>query len=143
MSNNVLSFFTLSGTGSAVVKVSKNVSLGVRSSITTQQGDLTVEANWNSMTSGNFSGVSLPNLSLLGITGTGQLTVRGKGGDAGASNNGIVVSGGTLRGGTTGTTLVEGLGGLSSGNTNQGVYSGNGGGGVTTLGSGWYRCAYL
>ena len=59
LSNNILSYYSLSGTGTAKVKVSKSVSLGTRCYITTQQGDVTVEGNWAGTTSGNFTGVTV------------------------------------------------------------------------------------
>jgi surface protein len=135
VSNNIISGFALSGTGSAVVKVSKSVRFGVRSYITTVNGDLTVEANLAGTTPGNFMGISLPNLALLGSSGSGNVTVRGRGGNAGTNNTGISSGGATIRGGTSGTLRVEGFGGASPENTNQGIYSGNGGGGVSSLGA--------
>ncbi len=133
VSNTVISFFALSGTGMAKVKVSKSVFLGTRCGISTVNGDLTVEANWNTSTPGNFSGVSLSALAGLGVSGTGQLVVRGKGGDTGDNNYGVatLLTGPGIAGGTTGTALVEGTGGPSSGNTNHGVLVGSG----TSIGS--------
>ena len=142
LSNDILSFFTLSGTGTATVKVSKSVYLGTRCSITTQQGDITVEGNWAGTTSGNFTGVTVGFLGKIGINtfnnpATGQVTVRGKGGDTGDNNHGVQIasSGGVISGGTTGTALIKGMGGISSGNNNYGVLVATGGSSITSGGS--------
>ncbi|UAN00102.1 T9SS type A sorting domain-containing protein [Polaribacter litorisediminis] len=135
VSNNIISGFYLKGTGTATFKVSKNISLGERSSIATENGALYVEANATGLTPGNFKGVELVNISSIRSTGTGQVTVKGTGGTTASNNWGVSVSGGSIYGGTTGTLLVEGTGGASAGNTNIGVYSGNLGGAISSLGA--------
>lgn len=135
VNNNVISFFTVSGTGTATVRVSKSIVLGVRSRITTENGDLLLEGNWNTTTPGSFAGVTLNLIANVGASGAGQVTVRGKGGDTGTDNHGVFVTGATLNGGTTGTVLVEGQGGASVDNNNNGVVVANSGGTITSLGA--------
>jgi len=127
----------LSGTGTATVKVSGYVYIGIRSRLSTINGDMLIEGNWNGNTTGTFSGVHVDNISMLGVNplGTGQVTVRGKGGDTGNDNYGVRITGGDLIGGSSGTTLIEGQGGPSTGQNNHGVYVGNLSGALVTWGS--------
>jgi hypothetical protein len=70
----------LSGTGAATVRVSRNILLNSGSSIETVNGNLTVEANQQiAPTSGAFTGVDV-NGSQIRCTGTGNVSVKGKGG---------------------------------------------------------------
>ncbi|MBL7796806.1 MAG: DUF1573 domain-containing protein, partial [Saprospiraceae bacterium] len=114
----------LSGTGTATVKVSKNVVVNGTGSIETVDGDLTVEANQQTApTSGTFTGVSV-GTGIIRSTGAGNLIVKGKGGNSGFDNRGILVGvTGKISGGTSGSTAtVIGSGGLSTGGFNYGVY---------------------
>ena len=97
----------LSGTGSAILKVSKNIEMANGSSVVTVDGNLTLEANQQATpTSFTIDGVNL-NGSTLNTTGIGQLSVKGRGGTNGVN----LVSGALIRGGTSGTTLIQGTGG--------------------------------
>ncbi|HAK78200.1 MAG TPA: hypothetical protein DCM71_15135, partial [Runella sp.] len=106
----------LAGTGSATIKVSQNVFVNTGGGLTTANGNLVVEANQQGTpTSGNFMGVRFNDLnSLLQVTGSGLLTVKGKGGDIGNAAYGIYMGrGGKIIGGTN-TVTVEGVGGPTS-----------------------------
>jgi nitrous oxidase accessory protein NosD len=119
-----------SGTGSIVVKVSQGVSLAAGSSLETVNGSLTVEANQQTTaTTGKFDGVLISG-GWIQATGTGAVTVKGRGGnDTGGVQNGVrVQGGGWISGGTTNALAVQGTGGASSGIANYGVL-------VTGLGS--------
>ncbi len=90
----------LSGAGTATVKASRNVAFASGSSLVTANGNLVVEANQQTTaTSGNFIGVNVDN-GLIRSTGTGLVTVLGRGGnDAAGSQGGVVVqSGGDIIG---------------------------------------------
>jgi mucin-19 len=112
----------LTGTGTATVKVSRDVFINSGGSIETADGNLTVEANQQAMpSSGNFEGVRV-NGGVLKISGIGLLDVKGKGGNSGANNRGVFVdNAGKIEGGS-GTVTVQGTGGATSGNSNYGVW---------------------
>ncbi len=111
----------LSGTGTATVKVSKNVTVNSGGSIETANGNLTVEANQQGTpTVGNFVGIDI-NGGELSVSGNATLTVRGKGGNTSTAHYGVWVrTAGRIEGGT-GTVLVEGYGGAAPSNANIGV----------------------
>ncbi|WP_164490028.1 MopE-related protein [Runella sp. SP2] len=114
----------LTGTGAAVIKVSRNIvfSNGT-ASLETTDGNLTLEANQQATAStGNFVGVAV-NGAIIRVNGTGTLTVKGKSGDDSAINQfGVVVqNGGLISGGTSGTATIEGAVGAASTNGNIGV----------------------
>ena len=125
-----------SGTGAISLIASRNVSLSSGSSLTTVDGEMLVQANQQLMpTAGNFVGVDLNN-AVIQSTGTGTVTVEGRGGeDGGGSQYGILVSnGGSVRGGTSGTVTVSGTGGESVGNSNYGVFVIGTGAAITSIG---------
>ncbi|RMD73787.1 MAG: hypothetical protein D6818_04190, partial [Bacteroidetes bacterium] len=99
--------------------------VGVRGTLTVENGDLLVEGNWAGTATGNFAGVVVGNLGHMGVAsgGTANVTVRGKGGDTGLGNSGVVVTGGTLEGGTAGTLHVTGVAG--AGDNSSGVVVSN------------------
>ena len=112
-----------SGTGTITVKVSRNVALASGSSLETVNGGITIEANQQgTATTGSFVGVDVSN-GLIRATGTGVVTVLGRGGNSAAGNQmGVLVTnGGDILGGTSGTLTVTGTGGASSGGGNLGV----------------------
>jgi Abnormal spindle-like microcephaly-assoc'd, ASPM-SPD-2-Hydin/Immunoglobulin domain/HYR domain/Fn3 associated len=111
-----------SGTGSITVKCSRQVSIAEDASLQTVNGNLTVEANQQALpTPGSFSGVVLD--GLVRSTGTGQVVVRGRGGDgAGGYQLGVLLwFGAQIIGGTSGTVTVEGTGGASTNIVNRGI----------------------
>lgn len=123
LSLSPLANLVLLGTGTATIKVSYYVLLSGGSSITTQNGDLTVEANQQSTpTFGTFVGVNISG-GLLQASGSGTVAVRGKGGSVSNNQRGVVVeSAGKILGGTSGSVIVEGTGGASTGVMNHGVH---------------------
>ncbi|MCC7028537.1 MAG: hypothetical protein IT265_16370 [Saprospiraceae bacterium] len=123
LSLSSLSNLVLLGTGSATIKVSYYVLLSDGSSITTQNGDLTVEANQQlTPSSGIFTGITIFG-ALLQSSGSGTIVVRGKGGNSSNNQRGInVSSAGKIQGGTSGAVIVEGIGGASTGIMNHGVH---------------------
>ena len=130
----------LSGTGTATVKASKNVAFASGSSLVTADGDLTLEANQQgTATSGNFYGV-LVNGATVEATGTGAVTVTGKGGDdsgAGQQHGVFVTGGGSVSGGTSAAVTVTGNGGLTtkSNSLTHGVFVDGAGSMITSGGS--------
>ena len=113
----------LTGTGNATIKVSQNVLVTTGGGLTTANGNLVVEANQQSTpTSGNFVGVRLNGLNaLFQVTGSGLLTVKGKGGNTGNDNQGIYLSSSAKILGGTNTVTLEGIGGPTSGYRSYGV----------------------
>ncbi|MSR59721.1 MAG: hypothetical protein EXS05_19105 [Planctomycetaceae bacterium] len=116
----------LSGSGAATLKASGNIALASGSSVVTVNGNLTIEANQQAVpTVGNSIGVDVNN-AMIQSTGTGLVTVRGRGGDeSGGLQYGVYVSqGGIIAGGTTGLLTVQGTGGDATGlfSNNFGVY---------------------
>ncbi len=111
---------TLSGTGTATVKVSKNVTVNTGASLITQNGNLIVEANQQTTpTTGDFVGVDV-NGGTLKLTGSGQANVKGKSGTAGYKSGISVNNGGLIQGGTAQLSVI-GTGGTAEGNENIGV----------------------
>ncbi|MEQ1859669.1 MAG: tandem-95 repeat protein [Chthoniobacteraceae bacterium] len=107
----------LSGTGAATVKCSQGVTLNSSASLEVVNGPLVVEANQQAIrTTGNFHGVYL-NSGMIRSNGTGQVTVKGKGGDDNVSGVRVQATGGLggIRAGTTGTLVVEGRGANTGG----------------------------
>ncbi len=134
----------LSGTGAATVKVSKSLYVGSGGSLKTENGNLTVEANQQvTPTSGDFLGIYLDG-PLLECTGSGELTLKGKGGNTSAGKYGILLVNTAQVKGGTGAVSITGAGGNTTGtagNDNIGVLVRNSqitssGGGVTVNGTG-------
>ncbi|MEI6236580.1 MAG: choice-of-anchor D domain-containing protein, partial [Planctomycetota bacterium] len=143
---NSTAALNLSGTGATVLKCSQSINQTAGCSLTTVNGNLTLSANQGGTpTAGNFVGIDV-NAAIIQATGTGIVTVQGKGGDgAGGLQVGVQVrNGGTIRGGATGaSTVITGTGGAGSGGVNYGaVVDGagsritSGGGNVSVTGNG-------
>lgn len=111
------------GTGTVNVTCSRNVSLNSGSSLETVNGNLSVQANQQSPAmTGNFLGVSLGSFSALRTTGSGTITVKGRGGnDAGGAQLGVGLFGGSTIMGGSGAVSVTGTGGASTNWINRGV----------------------
>ncbi len=129
------SIFTGSATLSA--STSKNVVVNSTAVVSTVNGDLSLQANQQAApTTGNFIGVNL-NGGQVKSTGSGNVTVKGRGGDnsAGSQMGVNVQAGGMISGGTAGTVTVEGRGGPSTTNLNIGVQLSGAGSVITSLGA--------
>ncbi|MBX7208624.1 MAG: tail fiber protein [Verrucomicrobiaceae bacterium] len=114
---------SLSGAGAATIKCSKNILFNPGSTLTTVDGDLVLEANQQAVrTPGSFYGVYLQDNAQVKTTGTGQATVKGRGGDTGGAHGVLLSSGTAIQGGTTGTLTIVGEGsGTSPANVSSGV----------------------
>ena len=127
----------LSGTGAAVIKVSRDIAFSNgTASIETVNGNLTLEANQQATAStGNFAGISMFGATVR-VNGTGTLTVKGKSGnDSVISQNGVLVqNGGLISGGTSATATIQGSVGAASANANIGVYVTGTNARITSLG---------
>ena len=83
-----------SSTGTITVKVSKNVAMSAGSSFETVNGGITIEANQQTVaTTGSFVGIKINN-GLVRSTGTGQVSVNGRGGNTGTDQYGVNVDNG-------------------------------------------------
>jgi hypothetical protein len=161
--NNINTDILLQGTGLATIKASKYIIFGrltgliPTNSLKTANGNITIEANQQEIANTGDAGVIF-NESKIESTGTGIVTVKGKGGDNYEFRNGIFLIGATtIKGGTTGNSVeVIGTGGNNSIGSNIGVLFssfpssiatitsnggnvkviGNGGGSGITLGTG-------
>ncbi|MEQ1858792.1 MAG: autotransporter-associated beta strand repeat-containing protein [Chthoniobacteraceae bacterium] len=132
---NTGSDLATSGAGAMSLTTLKNISLASGASITTVNGDLTLSANAAGTTTGNFSGVDV-NAGLVQATGTGVVSVTGRGGDTGMRNVGVhVQAGGDIIGGTTGTTIVNGTGGPGNVIANEGIRLTDSGSSITSGGA--------
>ena len=112
-----------SGTGAITIRCGQSVFVGTGSSLETVNGNLTVEANQQLLpTPGSYAGVNVSG-GLLRCTGTGQVVVRGRGGDdgGGVQLGVLVVGAGQIIGGTSGVLTVMGTGGASTNWINRGV----------------------
>ncbi|NBB22527.1 choice-of-anchor D domain-containing protein, partial [Runella sp. CRIBMP] len=127
----------LSGTGAAVIKVSRNINFSNgTASLETTNGNLTLEANQQATaTTGNFIGIAVSGATVR-VNGTGTLTVKGKSGNDSVINQfGILVqNGGLISGGTNATATIEGSAGAGSANGNIGVYVTGTNARITSLG---------
>ena len=108
--------------GGINLTATQNIVVNSGALIKTSDGSLTLSANQQvTPASGNFIGVSVLGATVQS-TGTGVVTVSGRGGDSGSEQIGVeVASGGVISGGTTGTNTITGTGGDSSGGSNHGV----------------------
>ena len=113
------------GTGAISLTTSRNISLANGASITTVDGNLSLQANLQvTPTTGYFFGIDLFG-GLIQVTGTGAVTVQGKGGDdAAGSQYGVLVQGDII-GGASGLLTVLGTGGASSRTDNTDVVVGS------------------
>ncbi len=126
----------LTGSGTASLAASRDIVFQNGSSVVTQHGNLSVMANQQtSPSSGHFYGVYMIN-GRIQATGTGIVTVAGRGGNASADEVGITMEqGSVISGGTTGTTTVTGTGGTATGNVNHGLQVIGAGTIITSAGS--------
>lgn len=112
-------------TGSGVISIvtSKNITMAAGSSISAVDGNLTLEANQQATPStGSFSGISL-NGATLRTTGSGNISLAGRGGDTGGSNHGIYLYSAAVIESTSalsdaGTITVTGASGAGPGPNN-------------------------
>lgn len=124
---NVTGLLSTSGAGAIDLVAERNIALASGASITTVDGDLTLSANMGATpSSGNFVGIDI-NAETVQTTGTGNLSLTGRGGDdAAGSQHGVWIrSGGQVQPTATsgsGNVLVTGFGGASTGNSNYGVH---------------------
>lgn len=141
---NASADLSATGTGSISLTTARDITLASGASVTTVNGNLTLNANQQTTaTSGSFVGIDI-NAASVQSSGTGQVSVLGRGGDSGGSQIGIrVQGGGSILGGTAGTTTVTGTGGASAtaGATGVNVFGSgstinSGGADVTITGTG-------
>ncbi|MDH4410746.1 MAG: filamentous hemagglutinin N-terminal domain-containing protein [Verrucomicrobiales bacterium] len=105
------------GNGAVSLTSTRSISLGSGTRVTAVDGNLSLEANHQLVPDGgDFIGV-LVDRAIIESTGTGLVTVRGKGGNEILPSVNVdyqigvaVRNGGRIIGGTTGTVLVEGTG---------------------------------
>ena len=123
---NVSSTGGLTAVGANKIDVTAARSILVAATVQTVSGDLTLFANQQPVaTSGNFAGITLSGTSLVQTT-SGNIDLRGKGGDTGNGNYGIYVLGNSSMVQSTGAGAVgfvhlTGAGGAGV-NSNDGVY---------------------
>ncbi|HND88269.1 MAG TPA: choice-of-anchor D domain-containing protein, partial [Saprospiraceae bacterium] len=112
----------LSGSGTVTLKTSRSVYMSGGGSIETVNGDLIVETNQQATaTTGNFTGVYMPGAGgKFMCSGTGSLTIKGRGGNTGTCYGVLLQSGANIQGGT-GTVSVTGRGGAAASVSNRGV----------------------
>lgn len=126
-----------SGLGTIALTTARNISFGSGSSATTVDGALTLNANQATSTAGTFIGIDIDRASIRS-TGTGVVTVNGKGGTGAGSQHGVRVtgSGSLIKGGNAAglTTNVSGTGGAGTSATNIGVLVTVGGATISSFG---------
>lgn len=104
----------------------RRIDVGAGAIITTVDGELTLEANQQPIaTTGDFTGITISG-GTVGSTGTGNVILRGRGGN-GSANRGISIdSGASVHGGTSGLLKISGRGGSGPVAFQNGVFvSGN------------------
>lgn len=124
----------LSGSGSATVKVSKNIEVYSGASLETVNGNLSIETNQQSTSgTGTFSGLFI-NGGLIQVSGTGQLNMLCRGGMNGSGSNGIYLNNGDIIGGTSGSAVISATGGINGGSASNGIIAFGSGTSITTNG---------
>ncbi|MDY0170820.1 MAG: FG-GAP-like repeat-containing protein, partial [Thermoguttaceae bacterium] len=121
---NSASSIAASGAGAVSITAMKSIALAAGSSIATVGGDITLLANQQPAASGgDFVGVDVDG-GTIECSGSGTLTIRGRGGDdAGGAQHGVQVrNGGQIIGGDGGEgVVIVGTGGGGAGGGNHGV----------------------
>lgn len=114
---------SFAGAASIAARTSRNISFAGGATLTAANGNIVLEANQQATaSSGDFIGVNI-NAAVVQVTGTGALSVAGRGGDGASLQHGVQVrSGGDLIGGTSGLLTISGTGGAGPGTSNNGVY---------------------
>ncbi|MBI1346897.1 hypothetical protein GC163_11480 [bacterium] len=107
---------TLSGHSGAMDEGALNIFIDNDATISTENGDLTLDADQGTQQAGTFSGIVIDGMGTsVEVTGTGSLSLYGRGGDDTANQHGIVIQNGAMvTAGTTGTAVIEGFGGTLS-----------------------------
>lgn len=88
----------------------RSIIIGSGASIMSTNGDLLLSANQQTTaTTGTFHGINVDGAT-VGSTGSGNVTLLGKGGSTGSSTGIFIQNGGKVSGGTSGELLVTGKG---------------------------------
>ncbi|MDX1967825.1 MAG: hypothetical protein SFV23_11685 [Planctomycetaceae bacterium] len=125
---------TLAVTGNGAAGA-RNIVVDSGAVVSTVNGNLTLDADQGTTQSGNFAGILVTGAGTeVRVTGTGSLSLVGRGGDGAAGNQYGVASqsGGAVSGGAGGTVTVDGAGG--AGNFSYGVYVNGAGSAITSSG---------
>ncbi|MBK7425684.1 MAG: hypothetical protein IPI60_00910 [Saprospiraceae bacterium] len=102
----------LSGTGAATLRASRDIQMNIGSSIEVVNGNIIMEANQQAVpTAVDFVGIDVEGATIIS-TGSGSITVNGKGGNTSTYRHGVHVrSGGDIIGGNSGNVTINGTGG--------------------------------
>ncbi len=113
---------TASGAGAVSIAALKNISMAAGSSIATVDGNITLDANQGTTaTTGTFTGIWLTG-AMIESTGAGSISLTGRGGTAGSSNEGVRIESGVAIQGGAGAVIVTGIGGGTDQSFNHGVF---------------------
>jgi len=129
----------VTGTGPISLLASRNIAMGAGSSLEVLDGDMFVEANQQTIpAAGDFIGINLDGATLRS-TGTGNVVVKGRGGDGAGSVNGYqlgvqVINGAKVIGSDSSIMQLIGTGGASSNIVNRGVTVYGSGSAITSSG---------
>ena len=123
---------SLSGSNTLSIDVSRRIHVIPGASAITANGNLTLRANVQATaTTGDLIAVAIE--GVVQATGSGNVTIAGRGGNQGDNDYGVLVfTGGDVLGGTSGTVTVTGTGGSGSVSSNFGVFVSGAG---STIGS--------
>ncbi len=121
------SVITTSGSGAVSLSAIRNIMLWTNSSLTTVDGGITLLANADGTTTGNFSGIVAIGATIE-TTGSGDISLSGFGADnknAQSNQHGVYMHFGTIvrstaTGADAGTIAIDGTGGTGT-NSNRGV----------------------
>ena len=109
------------GDASFLVTTGRNIVFTSVANWNSTDGDLAFEANSAGATAGNFAGIEFSS-AIVQVTGAGNLSLLGRGGNAAGLQRGISLKSGTIvRGGSSGTVMLSGTGGQVAGGSNHGV----------------------
>jgi hypothetical protein len=123
------------GTAGIAARTNRNISFNAGSTLSTSNGNIILEANQQATaTTGDFIGVNINGAAVI-VTGSGTLSVAGRGGNGASLQHGVQVrSGGNLSGGLSGLLNVSGTGGASAAGSNNGVFVRDGSSQITSSG---------
>jgi len=113
----------VSTTGTGSIKVSghlgaadegaRNIVVNSGAIVSTEDGDLTLDADQGTTQSGSFTGIVVDGMGTkIQVAGSGNLTLTGRGGNAVSNQVGIAIQNdAVVSGGTSGSVMIQGFGG--------------------------------
>lgn len=123
-----------SGAGGITFRCSRSFAASSATSLETVDGNIVVEVNQQAVPTQEDVLYALVSPGLVSCSGTGQITLKGRGGNSPSGSTGVRIFS-TVQAGAAGTLVIEGMGGSSAANGNYGVLLNFSSCNVTTAGA--------